>query len=276
MTKSILITGCSSGIGYDAAVTLRARGWRVFASCRQETDCARLRALGFDSPQIDYTDTASIDAGAQAVLDETGGRLDALFNNGAHQLNGLVEDLPTDGLRALFEADFFGWHHLTRQIIPVMRAQGHGRIVQCSSTLGLTYYRYRGAYGAAKHALEALTDTMRLELRGSGIEVCLLEPGPITTDFRIKGRPWFEHYIDWKASAQKDAYEASLVPRMYAENAPKDRFELPPSAVTRKLIHALESRRPAPRYYITTATYIAALLGRILPTRAIDSIMARL
>lgn len=192
MTKSILITGCSSGIGLDAARTLRTRGWHVFASCRQTADCDRLRAEGFDSPQIDYADPASIDRGLAEVLEVTGGTLDALFNNGAHQLNGLVEDLPVAGLKAIFDANVFGIHDLTTRVVPVMRAQGHGRIVQCSSTLGLTYMSWRGAYTSTKHALEALTDTLRLELRGTGIEVVILEPGPITTAFRVKGQAYFE------------------------------------------------------------------------------------
>ncbi|MEX0280205.1 MAG: SDR family NAD(P)-dependent oxidoreductase [Arenibacterium sp.] len=274
MTKSILITGCSSGIGYDAANTLRTRGWRVFASCRQQADCDKLIAEGFDAPRIDYCDAESIHTGLQEVLEATGGKLDALFNNGAHQLNALVEDLPTEGLRALFEADFFGWHDLTRQVIPVMRAQGHGRIIQCSSTLGLIYMRYRGAYSAAKHALEALSDVMRLELAETGIKVVLIEPGPITTAFREKGIAYFERYIDWENSPERARYEERLIPRMY-QGGSKDAFELPPSAVTAKLIRALEAENPNPRYYVTTATYIAGYLRRILSTRMMDRILSR-
>lgn len=274
MTKTILITGCSSGIGYDAAKSLRSRGWRVFASCRQKADCERLRSEGFDAPRIDYCDSNSIHTGLQQVLEATGGTLDALFNNGAHQLNGFVEDLPTEGLRALFEADFFGWHDLTRQVIPVMRAQGSGRIIQCSSTLGLSYMRYRGAYSAAKHALEALSDVMRLELSETGIKVVLIEPGPITTAFREKGIAYFERYIDWENAAERVRYEKQLIPRMY-QGGGKDPFELPPSAVTAKLIRALDSRNPNPRYYVTTATYIAGYLRRVLSTRMMDRILSR-
>ncbi len=274
MQKSILITGCSSGIGLDAAQQLQARGWRVFASCRQQTDCERLIEQGFESPRIDYCDADSIRAGLDQVLSATGGRLDALFNNGAHQLAGLVEDLPTDGLRAIFEANLFGWHDLTRQVIPVMRAQGHGHIVQCSSVLGLVAIPWRGAYTATKHALEGLSDTMRIELRGSGIQVVLIEPGPITTLFREKGIPYFEKYIDWRASPRRADYEARLLPRMYHGAGP-DRFELPASAVTAKLIRALASANPAPRYYVTTATYLAGGLRRILSSRMIDRIVAR-
>lgn len=273
MQKSILITGCSSGIGLDAAHGMRARGWRVFASCRQQRDCDRLRAQGFESPRIDYTDTDSITTGLAEVLEATGGTLDALFNNGAHGLPGAVEDLPTDGLRAIFETNFFGWHELTRQVIPVMRAQGRGRIVQNSSVLGLVAYPWRGAYVATKYAIEGLTDTLRLELRDTEIKVILIEPGPITSRLRENAIPIFERFIDWENSALRSRYEESLLKRLYESSGP-DRFELPASAVTDKLAHAVEAKRPRPRYYVTTPTYIAGWLRRILPTRVIDRILS--
>ena len=275
MQKSVLITGCSSGIGYDAATGLRDRGWQVFASCRQQADCDRLQAEGFASPRIDYCDAQSIQSGLASVLDATGGRLDAVFNNGAHQLNGAVEDLPVEGLRAIFEANFFGWHDLTRRIIPVMRAQGAGRIVQCSSTLGFTYMHWRGAYAATKHAVEAISDVMRIELADAGIDVILIEPGPITTALREKGLAYFEKYIDWENSPLRDRYERRLVPRMYGP-AKLDTFELPPAAVTAKLIRALETDRPKPRYYVTTATYLAGYLKRVLSTRAMDRVISKI
>ena len=273
MQKSILITGCSSGIGLDAAHGMRARGWRVFASCRQQRDCDRLRAQGFESPRIDYQDTDSITAGLAEVLEATGGTLDALFNNGAHGLPGAVEDVPTDGLRFIFESNVFGWHELTRQVIPVMREQGHGRIVQNSSVLGLVAFPWRGAYVATKYAIEGLTDTMRLELRGSGVKVILIEPGPITSKIREKAIPVFERFVDWENSALRDRYEASLLKRLYESSGP-DTFELPASAVTNKLAHAVEAKRPKARYYVTTPTYIAGYLRRILPTKAIDRILS--
>lgn len=273
MKKSILITGCSSGIGLDAAHGMRARGWRVFASCRQQRDCDRLRAQGFESPRIDYTDTESITSGLVEVLEATGGTLDALFNNGAHGLPGAVEDLPTDGLRQIFEANFFGWHELTRQVIPVMRAQGHGRIVQNSSVLGLVAYPWRGAYVATKYAVEGLTDTLRLELADTDIKVILIEPGPITSKIRENSIPFFERFINWQNSALRERYEASLLKRLYESSGP-DRFELPASAVTDKLVHAVGSKRPRARYYVTTPTYIAGYLRRILPTRTIDRILS--
>ena len=276
MQKSILITGCSYGIGYDAALGMRDQGWRVFASCRKQADCDRLRAEGFDSPLIDYTDSASITSGLQNVLDATGGTLDALFNNGAHGFPGAVEDIPTDGLRHIFETNFFGWHELTRQVIPVMRNQGHGRIIQCSSILGLVAFPWRGAYVATKYALEGLTDTLRLELHGSGIKVSLIEPGPITSKLREKAIPIFERFIDWENSALRDKYENSLLKRLYHSSGRPDTFELPPSYVTKRVVHAATADQPRPRYYVTTPTYIGGFLRRILSTRATDRILTRL
>lgn len=272
--RTILITGCSSGIGYDAAHGLKARGWRVFAACRKPEDCARLKAEGLDSPLIDYADEASIEAGLAEVLKDSNGRLDALFNNGAYACPGLVEDLPTGALRAIFETNLFGWHDLTRRVIPVMRAQGAGRIVQCSSVLGLVTLPWRGAYNATKFAVEGLTDTMRIELRGTGIDVCLIEPGPITSLIRKNSIPHFERWIDWEASPRAPEYRAGLQKRLYQSSGP-DTFELPASAVTAKLIHAIEARRPRARYYVTVPTHAMGLARRILPTRALDWVLSR-
>lgn len=272
--KTILITGCSSGIGYDAAHGLRKRGWRVFASCRKPADCARLQGEGFDSPHIDYEDESTIAPAVAEVLEATGGRLDALFNNGAYACPGLVEDVPTDALRAIFQANFFGWHTLTREVIPVMRAQGHGRIVQCSSVLGLVTLPWRGAYNSTKFALEGLSDTLRIEMKASGIDVVLIEPGPVTSDIRKNAIPHFENWIDWEKSPRADHYRAGLKKRLYDSGGP-DPFELPASAVTRKLIHAVESRRPRARYYVTTPTYMMGFMRRILPTRALDWVLLR-
>lgn len=271
--RVVLVTGCSSGIGYDAARGLRARGWRVFAACRQEADCARLRVEGLESPRLDYDDEASVAAALDEVLAATGGRLDALFNNGAFACPGAVEDLPTDALRAIFQTNLFGWHELTRRAIPAMRAQGHGRIVNCSSVLGFAPLRWRGAYVATKHALEGLTDVLRLEMAGTGIEVVLIEPGPIRTRIRENARAHFERWIDWRASPRAAEYE-SLLDRLYGEPRP-DRWELPPHAVTAALIEALESPRPRARYRVTLPTGAMEAARRLLPTRARDWIARR-
>lgn len=272
--RSILITGCSSGIGLDAARTLHARGWQVFATCRKPADVERLRAEGLNSLLLDYTDTPGMQAALTKVLRQTGGRLDALFNNGAFACPGAVEDLPTDALRAIFETNLFGYHELTRAVIPVMRAQGHGRIVNCSSVLGLVGVRWRGAYVATKFAMEGLSDVLRLEMQGTGIDIILIEPGPIGTKIRENAIPHFERWIDWKNSARRDEY-GPLLDRLYKPATKKDAFELPCSAVTAKLIHAVEAPRPRPRYYVTTPTYLMGLLRRLLPTRALDAVVRR-
>jgi len=277
--KTILITGCSSGIGHHAAMRLRGRGWRVFATCRKEADVAALTEQGFESWRIDYQDPESIAAGwdetMERLSERSGGRLDALFNNGAFAQPGAVEDLPVDALRASFEANFFGWHDLTRRAIPLMRRQGAGRILQNSSVLGFAALRMRGAYISTKFALEGLSDTMRLELAGTGVEVILLEPGPIRTRIRENARAHFERWIDKDKSAWAEFYRTTLMPRLYSEAPEPDAFELGCEATTRKIIHALESRRPRARYYVTTPTYVVGTLKRLLPTRLLDRVLIR-
>jgi len=273
--RTILITGCSTGIGHDAAHCLARRGWQVFATCRKPEDVARLKSEGLACLQLDYTDAASIGAAADAVLERTDGRLDALFNNGAHAIGGAIEDTATDGFRAIFEANFFGWHELTRRIIPAMRAQGRGRIVQCSSVLGFGALRMRGPYNSSKFAIEGYSDTLRLELAGSGIEVILIEPGPIATNIRQNARPHYERWVERKDTPWAEFYRTMLEPRLYAENPPPDRFELSPSAVTAKLIQALESPKPRARYFVTTPTYIVGFMKRVLPTRWLDHVLIK-
>lgn len=273
--KTILITGCSSGIGLAAAQSLQAKGWRVFAACRTLDDCTRLIALGFESPQIDYEDPASITAGLTEVLKATGGTLDALYNNGAYAIPGAVEDISRDALRTIFEANLFGWHDLTVQVLPIMRAQGHGKIINCSSVLGLVPAPWRGAYTATKFALEGLTDTLRLEMRDTPIDIILLDPGPITSAFRSNSAKQFELWINWQESPRAALYRESLRKRLYDAAETKAPFELPATAVVRKLNQALTARKPRARYYVTTPTYAMALLRRILPTSWLDWLLAK-
>ena len=271
--KSILITGCSSGLGYDAAHGLRDRGWRVFASCRQAHDCDRMIAEGFESPLIDYADPDTIYNGLAEVLEATGGTLDALYNNGAFAVPGAVEDLPRGGLRSIFETNVFGVHDLTQAVIPVMRNQGHGRIINCSSVLGLVGMKWRGAYVSTKFALEGLTDVLRIEMADTPIKIILLEPGPITSKIRENSIPHFEQWIDHANSARSAQY-VELRQRLYKDSGP-DKFELPASATTKKIIHAVESKRPKPRYYVTFPTYLMGTLRRILPTRLLDWVIQK-
>ncbi len=275
MVRSILITGCSSGIGHHAAHALTAKGWQVLATCRQDKDVQRLRDEGLTAFRLDYTDADTIAAAVDWTLGETGGRLDALFNNGAFAMGGAIEDTATDGFRAIFEANFFGWHELTRRVLPVMRAQGQGRIVQCSSVLGFVAARMRGPYVAAKHALNGYTDVLRLELNNSGIHVVLLEPGPIDTMIRVNARPHYEKWVTRTGTLWEPFYRSTLEPRLYAEGTTKDRFELTCEATTAKLIRALEAPRPRVRYRVTTPTYIAWYLKRLLPSRWLDRVLLK-
>ncbi len=274
--KTILITGCSSGIGYHVAVGLKARGYRVIATARQEPDVIRLQQAGLEALQLDLDDSQSIQQAVKQVLQLTDGKLYALFNNGAYGQPGAVEDLSRDVLRQQFETNLFGWLELTNLIIPVMRQQGYGRIIQNSSVLGLITLKYRGAYNASKFALEGLTDTLRQELHGSHIHVSLVEPGPISSDFRKNAYAKFKQNIHVEGSAHQDVYEA-VERRLAAQPNPeqKDLFTLGPNAVLNKVIHALEAKKPKPRYYVTVPTYLFAYLRRLLPTTALDWLLRK-
>lgn len=272
--RAILITGASSGIGRAAAETLSARGWRVFATARRAEDIAALAAIGgVTALRLDYRDAASIAACAEAVLSATGGRIDALFNNGAYGQLGAVEDLRPEVLRAQFEANVFGWHDLTRRLIPAMRAAGRGRIVQCSSVLGIVAMKYRGAYVASKFALEGLTDTLRMELRGSGIEVVSIRPGPIATRFVAHAIEAFEAEIDLAGSVHAAVYRRRLE-RLRRGGA--SRFKLPPSAVVEKLILALDAPRPRATYAVTIPTLIMGWARRLLSDTRLSHLAGRL
>jgi len=270
--KSILITGCSSGIGLASAREMKARGWRVFATARKAEDIERLREeVGVDSLYLDYAEPSSIEAAAGYVLDATGGKLAALFNNGTYGQPGAVEDLRPEVLRTQFEAGFFGWHDLTRRVIPAMRGNGEGRIVFCSSVLGLVAAPYRGAYCAAKFAVEALADALRIELRSTGIKIILIEPGPIASRFLEHALEAYRRNIDLEASPHRDIYRARIA---RLEEGGSQTFKLGPEAVALKLAAALESKRPKPRYYVTVPTYAAAVMRRFLPTRVLDAVAA--
>lgn len=271
--RSILITGCSSGIGLCVAHGLTAMGYQVFASARQEKDVERLKQAGLKSMQLDLSSTQSIQSALNQVLDSTQGQLYGLFNNGAYGQPGAVEDLPTDALRQQFETNLFGWHELTRLVLPIMRKQKEGRIIQNSSVLGLVALTYRGAYNASKFALEGLSDTLRLELHGSNIFVSLIEPGPIESQFRANAYLQWKRHITPNGSVHQHTYEA-MEARLTKEG-PAAPFTLPPEAVLKRVVHALESNHPKARYYVTFPTYLFGYLRRILPTRAMDWILRK-
>jgi NAD(P)-dependent dehydrogenase (short-subunit alcohol dehydrogenase family) len=271
--KTILITGCSSGIGLDVARQLKNKGYRVFASARKITDVEKLVDDGFEALQLDLMDSASIQRAVSQVLEKTDGRLDALFNNGADGQPGAVEDLSRDVLRRQFEVNVFGTHELTNLIIPVMRQQGHGRIIYNSSVLGLVALKYRGAYNASKFALEGLVDTLRLELMDTEIYPVLIEPGPILTKFRDNAFRLFTENINITDSVHCKQY-AALSEKLESEGAVVP-FTLEPEAVTSKVIKALESAKPSARYYVTFPTYLLAYLKRILPGFLLDKVLLK-
>ena len=269
--KSILISGCSSGIGLCVARGLRQRGYQVIASARREADVEKLRQEGFSAVQLDLDDTDAIRRAVNETLAITGGELFALFNNGAYGQPGAVEDLSRDTLRAQFETNLFGTVELTNQLIPVMRKQGFGRIIQNSSLLGIVSLPYRGAYNASKYALEGITDTLRLELHGTGIHVSLIEPGPVQSRFRANAFAMHKKHIDATHSAHRDTYRR--MERRLQKVGPAAPFTLPPEAVLKKVIHALESPRPRPRYYVTVPTWLFGILRRLLSTRMLDRVL---
>jgi len=272
-SKTILITGCSSGIGYSAALLLKNRGHHVIATARKPADVARLKQEGFTALQLDLADSQSIQQAVNQALDLTGGKIDALFNNGAFGQPGAVEDLTRDVLKYQFETNLFGTHELTNRLIPVMRKQGHGRIIYNSSVLGLVAMRYRGAYNASKFALEGLADTLRLELYGTNIHVSLIEPGPILSHFRENSYALYKKNIDPAHSFHQAAYQA-MEDRLQKEGAAVA-FTLPAKAVVDKVIHALESKKPKIHYYVTFPTYLFAVLKRILPISWLDALLRK-
>ncbi len=261
--RTIIITGCSSGIGAYCARALKADGWRVFATVRKFDDLAPLQADGIEAFRMDYTSADSIADFVRGVTELSGGRIDALFNNGAYGQPGAVEDLTTDVLREQFETNFFGWHELTRRIIPMMRKRGQGRIVQCSSILGVVPYRFRGAYNASKFALEGLSITMRMELEGSGIHVSLIEPGPIASRFVANSLAKINEHINVRGSAHAVEYRRQLA--RLDGSGPANRHKLGPEAVYDVLKHALHAPRPRPHYPVTRPAKQGMLLKKLLP-----------
>jgi NAD(P)-dependent dehydrogenase (short-subunit alcohol dehydrogenase family) len=271
--KTVMVTGCSSGIGRCVALGLHRRGYRVFATARTDGDLAELRRAGLEAVELHLDDPGSVNAAADRVLAACDGRLYGLFNNGAYGQPGAVEDLSWAALEAQLRTNLLGWHELTRRVIAPMRRNGEGRIIQNSSVLGLVALPFRGAYNCSKYALEGLTDTLRLELHGSGIHVSLVEPGPIVSRFRDNAFAKFREHIDAEHSVHREAYRA-MASRL-AKEGPVAPFTLPPEAVLKRVVHALESRRPRARYPVTTPTYLFAFLRRVLSTRQLDGLLRK-
>lgn len=274
MRKSILITGASTGIGYFVAHELKKAGYQVIASCRKQQDVARLQAEGLDAVLIDLNDSTSIQAGFTHTMEMTGGKLYALFNNGAYGQPGAVEDLSREILRAQFETNVFGWCELTNLALPIMLKNGDGRIIQNSSVLGIAAMPLRGAYNASKYAIEGLSDTLRLELKGTGVYVSLIEPGPILSEFRKNALIALQNNIQTDRSRHKQTYQIAI--NRLSKETSTTPFTLGPDAVYKRVIHALESKHPRARYYVTVPTYVVGFMKRLLPVFLLDKLLQKL
>jgi len=268
---NVLITGCSTGIGACAAEKLHLRGYNVIATVRKTEDSLALQKMDITTTLLDLTDSDSIQQAVAFTLKHFNNQLDALFNNAAFGQPGAVEDLSRDTLRQQFETNVFGTQELTNQVIKHMRTQGYGRIIYNSSVLGFVSMAYRGAYNASKYALEGLADTLRQELHHSGIFISLIEPGPILSRFRANAFLKYQQHIDKNTSPHRDVYAA--MEQRLRKPGPAAPFTLGPEAVVNKLVHAIESKRPKIRYYVTFPTYLFAVLKRILPHRCLDWIL---
>jgi NAD(P)-dependent dehydrogenase (short-subunit alcohol dehydrogenase family) len=268
--KIILITGCSSGIGHDAVFALKNRGHRVIASCRKKEDLAKLIEAGAEALLLDVNDSVSIQTAFSKLMEMTEGRLDVLINNAGYGQAGALEDITREVLRQQFETNVFGLLELTNLAVPVMRQQGAGRIINISSILGIISMPFRGAYNASKYAVEGLSDTLRLELHSSGIEVITIEPGPIDSRFRDNTVDGSLQHIDMDNSYFKNQYKVMLT--TYKQNKADSIFTKKPEAVIDKLIHAIEAKKPKPKYPVTFPAHLFIFLKRMLCTRLLDKI----
>ena len=271
-TKNILITGCSSGIGKNVAITLHNKGWRVFATCRSKTDCTFFTKLGIESFPLDLLKEESINCAVNLVKEKTKSQLDVLFNNGAYAIPGAIQDIPRSAMREIFEVNVFGQIDLINRCIPLMMNSDYPKVINCSSVLGFISLPYRGLYSATKYSIEALTDALRRVNYDSKIKFVLIQPGPINTDIKKKSIKHFEKWIDWKKSIHQKTYENKVIKRLYDNNY-KDSFnsyELQPDEVTKILINVLNSKKPKARYKITIQTKIAQIMTKLLPTNTLD------
>ena len=271
--RNVLITGCSSGIGYCVAKGLKARGYNVFASARKAEDVARLEAEGFKTLLLDLADPESVQDAVYELMLRTNSELYAVFHNGAYGQAGALEDITRATLEKQFATNVFGWHQLTNMLLPLMRQRNEGRIIYNSSLLGYVALPFRGAYNASKYAIEGLADTLRLELADTDIKLSLIEPGPIESRFRANALQSLQDNVDIEKSPHRDKYQATI--RRLSKPGPAAPFTLPSEAVLQKVIHALESAKPKPRYRVTFPAHLFWSLRRLLPTRLFDKVLLK-
>jgi len=266
--RSVLITGCSSGLGLYVAESLQKNEWKVFATARKEEDIENLKGKGIDAFFLDVTDSESIDKLVKDVSEKTDGKLYALINNAGCGYSGALEDITRDAMRKQFEVNVFGVHELTNKIIPIFRKNKTGRIINISSAAGRFSMPFMGAYSASKFALEALSDALRLELRNTDIKISIIEPGPLKSDFSKNALSIFQNQVKPPENSHyKDIYEKMGKYRQTKET----KKNIPgPDALYKKVKHALESKRPKIRYLVTKEAYLAAYLKRLFPDRLLD------
>jgi len=260
--KYVLITGCSvGGIGYATAHALRDAGYEVIATARNSEDVVILERDGFIAFRLDLRDKKSINKAIKKSFEITNNRLYALFNNGGYGQLGALEDLPTKALIEQFETNLFGYHRVIKKVLPIMKAQGHGKIINHSSILGLVSLRFRGAYQASKYALEGYSDTLRLELDGTGVSVSVLNTGPVESNFRDNAIKTFYETVKIENSRFRNIYIEKI------EHRKRSGFSLPVSSVAEVVYQILKSDKPKPRYYITKASYILAYAKKVLSSK---------
>ncbi|WMP17502.1 SDR family oxidoreductase [Thiothrix lacustris] len=272
--RNVLITGCSSGIGYCVAKGLRERGYQVFASARKQTDVERLESEGFKTLQLDLADPESVQDAVYELMLRTNSELYAVFHNGAYGQAGALEDLSREVLEQQFATNVFGWHQLTTMLLPILRQRNEGRIIYNSSLLGYVALPFRGAYNASKYAIEGMADTLRLELADTDIKVCLIEPGPIESRFRANALKTLKDHVSIDQSVHRLKYQGAI--KRLEKQGPAAPFTLPPEAVLAKVILALESPSPKARYPVTVPAHLFWTLRRILPTGWLDKILLKI
>ena len=272
--QNILITGCSTGIGYETAIALKHNGYKVYASARKKKDVEHLKSLGFDALKVDVTKKEEISNALEYILEQDG-KLDAIFNNAGYGQPGAVEDIKTEVLKEQFETNVFGLHEATTQAMKIFRKQGYGKVIQHSSVLGIIALKFRGAYNASKYAIEGLADTMRQEVMDSEIYISSINTGPVTSKFRENALKKFNKNVDIDSSHFTDIYKKELKTRLEnkEDNTP---FNLPASSVANVVIKIMESKKPKPRYYVTTATHLLGFFKRVLSTSLLDKLLNRI
>jgi len=264
---TVLITGCSSGIGRATALTFLEDDWTVYATARNLEDLEELAEVGCATAELDVTEPADVQRVVDQIMEEDG-RIDALVNNAGYGLFGPMEEVPTEAVAEQFDVNVFGPHRLIREVLPYMRRQEHGAIVNVSSFWGRVSFAGGGAYAGSKHALEAFSDALRQEVSAFDIEVSVIEPGPVDTDFTDRAAdeldvlqptdayPWFESVFEDVSVIGGGGPGASS-----------------PQAVAEAIHHAATCEDPDPRYPVGVPGSVA-MLGRYLPDRWRDRVFS--